>query len=311
MQEPSHEPGDGEPVPVDSAGASPSDPGREKSALPARATGDLPPQSRPLNTTPRKLIVAADYYDGPLNLKLFRTRHPHYPVLASDPLVLEPERGSFVVLTKFGGVVFWNCPDELLRQFREDVAALPGIRARCDEVQDQLEVEIGPRTEVEFERVSFRELTVARVKILSRALAQSVALDYFENRLNQALAKTEPVVVRLREHGTLSLNEREVVQAVGFALTIRANVLSNLTLFDDPPEAWESASIARLITQLWEYFDLEERLSAVNQKVGFLTDLNSTLLGLQSNRKSRRLEWTVIALIFVEIVLFILLEMRR
>jgi uncharacterized Rmd1/YagE family protein len=278
-----------------------------RAALPGKSGS----RARRLSDAPARLTVRSDYFDGPLNLKIFRAQYPHYPVVATDPLLIEPERGSYVVLTKFGGLVYWNCGDDLIRQLRQEVSKLPGISRRCEEVEDQIEVEIGPRTEVQFERVILREHTVDSVRILSRALAQSVALEYFENRLNEALSKAEPVVERLRVRGALSLNEREVVQAVGFALAIRSNVLTNLTLFDDPPEAWESASITRLVSHLWDYFDLDERLSAITQKVGFLTDLNSTLLNLQSNRKSRRLEWIVIALIFLEIVFFVWLEVLR
>ncbi|MDM7914143.1 MAG: RMD1 family protein [Candidatus Eisenbacteria bacterium] len=260
---------------------------------------------------PNRISVLSDYFDGPLNVRVFRAQYPHYRVLASDPLLIEPEHGSLIVLTKFGGLVYWNCSEALIRQIREEVRRLPGIRELCEEVSDRIEVEVGPRTEVQFERIALREINTDTVRIVSRALAQSVALELFEIRLNDALAKAEPVVARLRDSGALSLNEREVVQSVGFALATRSNVLANLTLFDDPPEAWESASIARLVAQLWDYFDLDERLDAINQKVGFLSDLNATLLGLQNNRKSRRLEWIIIVLIFLEIVFFVWLELGR
>jgi uncharacterized Rmd1/YagE family protein len=66
-----------------------------------------------------------------------------------------------------------------------------------------------------------------------------------------------------------------------------------------------------LVARLYRYFDLDERLGAIKEKVNYLTDLNSTLLNLLSNRKSRNLEWIVIALIALEIVIFVYMELMR
>lgn len=254
----------------------------------------------------------ADYFHGRIDLKAFRLRHAEYPVLAADPLVLEPVRGAWAVLTKFGGLVCWNCSDELRQQLRDAVAELPDSGDRSDEVSDELEVITGqPEDSVVFERVSLRELTREKLKILSVALAQSVALEFFENRVREALRQSEPIVVLLRQEGRLRRTEKQVIQAVGFAMEVRSAVLANLTLFDSPPEAWESAAISRLDAQLYDHFDLDERLIAIKEQLSYLTDLNSVLLNLLGNRKSRNLEWIVIALIAVEIVLFVLLEVMR
>jgi hypothetical protein len=98
-------------------------------------------------------------------------------------------------------------------------------------------------------------------------------------------------------------SEREVLRAVGFALEVRAQVLANLTLFDRPPEAWESEAIERLDNLLYDHFDLEERVSAITQKLAFLNDLNDTFLEVLNHRKSVRLEWIVVILILVEVVM--------
>ena len=256
--------------------------------------------------------VRADYFHGRIDLRAFRQQHPNHPVLLADPLILEPEPGVYAVLTKFGGLVCWNCSEETRQQLREAVAALPGSHDRSEEVSDEIEVVSGaPRDTMEFERLAVRKLTREKVKIISVALAQSIALEYFENRVREALGQSEPIVILLRKEGRLHRKEKEIVQAVGFAMEVRSAVLAKLTLFDSPPEAWESAALTRLVVQLYDYFDLDERLGAIKEKVNYLTDLNSTLLNLLSNRKSRNLEWIVIALIALEIVIFVYMELIR
>jgi uncharacterized Rmd1/YagE family protein len=86
-------------------------------------------------------------------------------------------------------------------------------------------------------------------------------------------------------------------------------VLENLTLFDDPPESWESESLAHLDSALFDQFDLEERINAINQKLVYLKDAGSTLMEVLTNRKSVRLEWIVIVLIAIEVVFFLWKEL--
>lgn len=269
-----------------------------------------PPLPAPTRSQERsyQIGVRADYYEGQIDLKQFRARFPHYPVLATNPLVLEPERYSYVILTRFGAVVFWDCSERVIEDFNADIETLPGALQRNDAVRDQLTVHVDLERDVDtvtFSEVWLRELTLEKLKIIALVLGQSVALDRFENEVTQALARFTPAIEALRKKGSLLLSESQVLQAVGFALEIRAAVLANLTLFDDPPETWESETLAYLDNLLYDQFDLEERLSAINQKLTFLTDMNSTLTTLLSNRKSHRLEWIVIILIFLEIVLFL------
>lgn len=261
---------------------------------------------------PDKASVQADYFQGRIDLKAFRSAHPEYKTHSSDPLVIEPAPGCFAAMTKFGGLVCWNCPPDLRERLQRLIVELPGAGQRVGELSDEIEVVTGqPSDTIEFERVTVRRLSLDAVKVVSTALAQSVALEYFENQVGEALRAAEPIVMRLRKEGGLHRSERRIIKAIGFALEIRSEVLANLTLFDSPPEAWESATIARLVSRLYDYFDLEERLSAIKEKVSYLSDLNSTLLNLLSNRKSRGLEWIVIILIAVETLIFVYAEMAR
>jgi uncharacterized Rmd1/YagE family protein len=258
------------------------------------------------------LSVRADFFNSKIDLKSFRAAYPHYQVLAIDPLVLEVIRSSYAVVTKFGGLVCWNCTEELIDQLYSDIMQLGGQNARIDSVQDTVEVETGASSDaVEFSRIRLMQLSLESLKVISLALAQSVALEYFEDRVAQALGNSTAIVDMLRGNGRLRLKEQKIVQAVGFALEVRSAVLANLTLFDDPPETWESESIAHLDAKLYNLFDLEERLSAINRKIEFLQDLNTTLLNLLSNRKSHHLEWIIIILIFIEILFFVYAELMR
>jgi uncharacterized Rmd1/YagE family protein len=254
----------------------------------------------------RDFALQADYFEGQVDLKAFCAAHPHHPILGTNPLVLEPQKGSFVFLSRFGGVVFWNCPDSLIRQIHEELKALPGLSRLEEQARDFLRVKVGAAEDsVGFSEVHLREFTLEKLRIVSLTLAQSVALDHFEAAVSQAMARFQPVVRALSQDGKLTLPHRDVLRIVGFAMEVRAAVLDNLTLFDDPPETWESESLAHLDGALYDQFDLEERVGAIRQKLAYLHDAGSTFLGLLDTRKNHRLEWIVILLIFLEILLFI------
>jgi required for meiotic nuclear division protein 1 len=257
-----------------------------------------------------RVVVRAVYFEGQLDTKTFRADHRHYPVLFADPLVIEPQRGAYVVLTKFGALVFWNCPEPLQSELLKEVTAARGAKLGAEKIEDTLDVFVGQNENtVTFNEVGLRELTLDKLKIISLALAQSVALDHIEHEVAAALGKFDPVVAELRDEGRLRLKEKEVLKAVGFAQGVRSAVLANLTLFDKPPETWESEILERLDGQLYDFFDLEERLSAINQKMSYFSEMNATLMNLLNHRKSVRLEWIVIILIALEVVIFIWFEL--
>ena len=252
-----------------------------------------------------RLRVRAVYLEGQIDLRRFRARNPDYPVLAADPLIVEPVRGSFLVVTKFGALVFWNCSESLQRSLLTE-AQLLTWDSQAEKMEDWFDVLVGAsENAVTFNEIRVKELSLERMSIISLAVAQSVALDHIEREVAAALSRFEPVVAAIRATGQLRLSVKQVLKAVGFALQVRSAVLANLTLFDRPPETWESEMLERLDSQLYDFFDLEERLSAINQKVAYFTDMSSMFMTFLSNRRSVQLDLAIILLIFFEILIFL------
>lgn len=253
------------------------------------------------------LRLVADYYEGRIEGREFRAKCGHHRVLSANPLVIEPEQGSFVYLAKFGAVVFWNCSESVIASIHGELGGMATPGARVEGVRDQLTVHVGAHEEhVGFSEVWLRDFTLDRLKLVSLALAQSVALDHVEGSVREALAKFEPVMAGLARHGRLFLTHLQAMKIIGFTMETRAAVLEDLTLFDDPPETWESESLAHLDSDLFDQFDLDERLGAIQQKLAYLSDAAARMTELLATRKSHRLEWIVIILIAVEIVFFLL-----
>jgi len=265
-----------------------------------------PPRAALLAEGKATLRLMADFYEGRIEGRLFRARYGHHRVISANPLVIEPERGSFVYLAKFGAVVFWNCSERVIAALHEELRGMAILGTRVEGVRDHLTVHVGAEEEhVGFSEVWLRDFTLDRLKIVSLALAQSVALDHVEVSVRGAMAKFEPVMAGLARHGRLFLTHHEAMKIIGFTMETRAAVLEDLTLFDDPPETWESESLAHLDSELFDQFDLDERLGAIQHKLAYLSDAAARMIDLLTTRKSHRLEWIVIALIALEIVFFL------
>jgi uncharacterized Rmd1/YagE family protein len=120
--------------------------------------------------------------------------------------------------------------------------------------------------------------------------------------VTQALKNTTPIVHALESRGELFSSSKNILKTVGFTLAVRDAILSKLSLFDDPAETWQSERLSRLHNLLYDHFDIKKRLSGLQEKVTFLSDLNQILMTLLQNRTSHRLEWIVILLIVIEVI---------
>jgi len=274
-----------------------------------------PAPQRPLLALPEgggtlwKLELQADFFDGQIDLPAFSARFPRYEVLSASPMVLEPEVGRFLFLSRFGAVVAWNCSEALIRTFLADLQTFAGVGRLVESARDRLTVHVGAQEDrVGYNEVWLGTLTLEKLRIISQSLAQSVALDHFDAQVSAALGRFHPVVAAMRLQGRLGLKHSDVLKLVGFAMEARSSVLNSLALFDDPPETWESETLDRLHQALKHNFDLRERLDSINQKLGYLADAGATVMDVLSTRTSHRLEWIVIILIFIETAFFVYKE---
>lgn len=257
--------------------------------------------------------LRAWYFHSTVGLKKIRELFPEFKLINADPLVLEREPGKWVVITDFGGLVFWPFEEGVARMVAERIKGTLQDQSLVEEVEDRLLVE----DEKEQQQVLFNEVRLSgsttpdQVRIIANLLAQSVALEYQELEVAGAVDRFLPYLRDLHEHGRVRISSRKILRIIGFMGRTRYEVLANLTLFDKPDATWESEKLEQLYKALFDMFDLPERQEAIDRKLQFLADNTSNLFDLLSTRKSHRLEWIVIALIAVETAVFLLYEMLR
>jgi len=228
--------------------------------------------------------------------------------LDKDCLVVRLSPGAhtprLAVLFDFGAVVLIGLdPDEREPIIRAIIAAL-GPEPHPPLTEDFL-VEISPGTpsQVKFDRVVLHEPTLPALKLVSLLLAQSVAMDYYDEDVQEILRRSDAITASLRTEGRLPGRFNDVVKFMGSCMETKNGVIATLALFDKPEATWEDPDLDSLYNRLREELELDDRFRALEAKLRMIQETLVLLVDLSQYRSTWRLEITVVLLIFFEVLL--------
>ncbi len=242
-----------------------------------------------------------------IDLKKIQENIKRYTYLNRDhPLVIRLLKEQFAVLTKFGAVTFWNTPDRLRKQFLSEIK--PFVKSRKDHYpyDEDTKVITGRDTDkVTFEKVYLTDFGVDKIKIISYVLSQSVALERYEDEIEQNLADIGLVVENLKSTGRALLGERALLKKIGEILSVKQIAVAHLSLFDKPEEVWEFPELEDLYNKLHSEYELRARFDILDKKIKYLSDTAQMLMNFLAEKRNAFLELVIIILIAIEIVLFL------
>jgi uncharacterized Rmd1/YagE family protein len=230
---------------------------------------------------------------------------PFYPESKRTPheLRFACERGGEVFLYPFGVVVFFEVPKAAREAELALLArALPALTAAG--VTEEFSVREDPATvpQVADGVLTLDSMTAQRASVIALIVAQSAAMEYYERIVEEMFAKTDRLVHRLEEHGTVAFTTRPLHRFIGFAVGTRLEVLSVLHLLDKPDEAWDDPGIDRIYDRLRAEFDLVDRYQALEAKIRSVQESLELVLDAARDRRLVLLESAIVVLILFEIV---------
>jgi uncharacterized Rmd1/YagE family protein len=258
--------------------------------------------------TKRKSYIVEAYYIGEsIELKRLDEFLKRFPVLNRDhPIVVQFKNDSFVAITKFGVVVFWNVSENERRQFILDLMPYTKAIRPTYPYWDSIEVFVGTEDKISAKGVVISILEVERIKLVSYALSQSVALERYEEEIDSSLSELDFIINNLKTTGRAKLNERALLKQVGRALSIKQIAILHLALFDKPESTWESQELEKLYADLETEFDLQTRFSVLDKKIEFLSENSKMLMDFLAEKRNAFLELIIIILILIEVIPFVL-----
>lgn len=249
---------------------------------------------------PKKIPVRAVQIARRIHLRRF----PSESALAVAPMLFAQGEGGYVVLFRYGIVVFINVPvleqqhliQKTLKPFLE------GVVEKAEEETFQIVVHPNQDERVKEERIMLRDLSIPRLQLLAEMMARSVLLASYETRISQGFDLVEPMAEKLAaSRGVRS--GRKLLQTIGTALATEHDMVGRAAVTEKPDLLWEHSELEGLYLMLEVEFELRERDSALARKIDLVSRTAQTALELLHTRRSLRVEWYIVILIVVEILL--------
>jgi len=231
---------------------------------------------------------------------------PHYPEahVSAHELYFSTSLEGYVYIYPFGAMVFQNVPqarreEELARLER----AYPGLRTQV--VREDYSLIEDSDCEVGLSDGNLRvdRLTIGRASVVALTVAQSAAMEYYEQLVDTLFLSTGRMVERMARSGSAPMRTKPLIRFIGETIVNRNEVLSVLHLLDRPDATWNDPAMDRIYDDLRTEFDLADRYSALELKLRSVQEALELIADVARDRRLVALEITVVVLIFVEIVL--------
>jgi required for meiotic nuclear division protein 1 len=260
-------------------------------------------------TVPPKLLLLKNRQDlkaralllgDRLDLKLFKIAD----CLATTPLTIEVDaEGGIAVLFRYGVVVFFGVKGLDEERFVESLKPLLTNAYVSPEIEE-LEIHTGMDSiGVQSGAVSLDEVSLEKLQVIADALSKNLVLTLYEKKVAGEFDKIEPLAQELATYGKVSAGSKNLLSKIGNMLLIEHRMVGRAEIGDKPETLWNFPQLEGLYASLEDEFELIERQSALDRKLGLISDTAQTLADVWDNKQLHKLEWYVIGLILFEIVI--------
>jgi uncharacterized Rmd1/YagE family protein len=223
--------------------------------------------------------------------------------LSTTPLTVRVGgRGGVAVLFRYGVAVLIGVEPMDEAEFIRHVQPLLTHPYTTPE-RDEVELRCGGTVGVQAGVVSLENLSLEGVQIVADALSKSLVLSLYEKRVSGEFDRIEPLALELAQRGRVGTGSRRLLSKIGNLMLIEHRMVGRAEIGDKPEALWENPRLEGLYASLEDEFELRERQSALDRKLGLIADTVRTLADVWDKKQLHRMEWTVISLIALEILI--------
>ncbi|MDI6737019.1 MAG: RMD1 family protein [Nanoarchaeota archaeon] len=221
-----------------------------------------------------------------------------------DRAVFEISPKKYVFAYSFGALAFFDVDDVMISATIKNLRGLK-VEILKDKIWDEYKVIDHVKNSVEFNLIRMKTADLEHMSLVALVLAQSVALEFYENQVDAMVTQFSPLNKQLSEKGKLAARDKQILKVVGGNNTVIEVIVSKLSLLEEPASAWENEEMEWLFNRLHYMFEIEERFKHVQYKLGFIQNNSELMLEVLRGRRDAMLEWIIIALIAFEILIFV------
>lgn len=138
----------------------------------------------------------------------------------------------------------------------------------------------------------------------SQALSRSTTLAVLEESLEDYLSSVAQLPHALERTGKPGLDREALIKKLGVLLKFRQGLNLNRENFSDTPDLyWAEPELEVFFKSMSGALEVKTRTNAVNEKITYATEVQSTLRQLLTESTAHRMELVIIALIAVEVII--------
>jgi uncharacterized Rmd1/YagE family protein len=239
-----------------------------------------------------------------IHIKRFKTDFKQTPASStSTDLFYHSENGTYLIVLGYGMVVFAGYSEleksnliKFIKEYCEDIVET--------EFKDDFLVEISQTEEIKlhYNSIEIPKLNDSVLQIIMLNIAQSVALDYYEDLGLGILNQTKKLTDELEKRGKLEISKTNLLKFIGRTLNIKNGIIDNLYIFDAPDSVWEDEYLEKIDEGLKKLLDLTMRYRDVDYKLKIVQENLTLFTDLLQSRQSHNMEVIIIVLIFIEVI---------
>jgi uncharacterized Rmd1/YagE family protein len=246
------------------------------------------------------------------NIKKFRAdfQTEAYAGSTTELFYTFAEKNRFLYVFDYGVVVFANYDPvaksefvNFIKNYATAVLTLQLSEEYTIQIQPELEKSV-----VKNNYVSVAKIDSLMIRIVMLNIAQSVALDYYENLTDELISSSKHYILQLEKKGKINISKTNLLKYIGKVLNVKNSIIDNLYILDDPNLVWDHEDLNLLNRNLKTNFDINTRFKDLDYRLQIVEDNLTLFTDVLNVRESSKLEWLIIILIFIEIIISLTLR---
>jgi uncharacterized Rmd1/YagE family protein len=106
-------------------------------------------------------------------------------------------------------------------------------------------------------------------------------------------------------HGRVPETSEDLIKFIGFCLSTKQEIISNLYIVDSPDETWENGDLDKMHQDLKLMLEIDTRYRALEYKIKIIQESVEVIVDLAKSARATLLEIIIILLITFEVIISI------
>lgn len=237
------------------------------------------------------------------DLKKFKSEYAGELINYSSFELFYKSGQGYIFILNYGIVVFANV-DEMQRNAFIQLLKKYCINHLDNHLQEDFIIE---KTEdkqpvFSFDSLSVNEINNDLIRITMLQVAQSLALDFYQEVAQQLFDNSVNLTNQLEQHGRFKISKQELLKFIGKTLNTKNRIIDNLYIYDTPIIVWKDQLLDKVNEGLTKTFDISIRFKELEYMLKQVESNLTVFVELTVAKESKRLEMIVIILILIEIL---------